>query len=225
MAEDGQRGLNFKEIFIKINKPVKSLNNFLNNFFAKIALNIRLFIKFAKINEAVRMCGFNIRLSGMKQQVTWNWLAVILTLGTMLLLVIGMMATRDDPTKYYFLGFLLLGLLAMNWFYSPRAIATEDNSIVVCRRLKRKKLQFSDIKSISYYTPQVFSGLKLCGSGGFGGYWGWYSAADIGTYFAYFGDPNSCFLIELKNGRKYVLGCDNPESIIEEVKKGINNSK
>ena len=28
MAEDGQIGLLFKEIFIKINKPVKSLNNF-----------------------------------------------------------------------------------------------------------------------------------------------------------------------------------------------------
>ena len=30
MAEDGQRGLLFKEIFIKRNKPVKSLNNFIN---------------------------------------------------------------------------------------------------------------------------------------------------------------------------------------------------
>ena len=30
MAEDGQRGLFFKEIFIKINNPVKNLNNFLN---------------------------------------------------------------------------------------------------------------------------------------------------------------------------------------------------
>ncbi|MBD5310452.1 MAG: hypothetical protein HDS10_08560 [Bacteroides sp.] len=28
MAEDGQRGLLFKEIIIIINKPVKSLNNF-----------------------------------------------------------------------------------------------------------------------------------------------------------------------------------------------------
>ena len=27
MAEDGQRGLHFKEILIKINKPVKSLND------------------------------------------------------------------------------------------------------------------------------------------------------------------------------------------------------
>ena len=28
MAEDGQRGLHIQEIHIKINKPVKSLNNF-----------------------------------------------------------------------------------------------------------------------------------------------------------------------------------------------------
>ena len=37
MAEDGQRGLLFKEILIKINKPVKSLNNFIGQCLKYIA--------------------------------------------------------------------------------------------------------------------------------------------------------------------------------------------
>lgn len=155
----------------------------------------------------------------MKQKVTWNWLAVILTFGVLLLLIVGMMATRDIPEKYFALGGVMLLMLLTLWVFSPTAIGADENSIVVYRRVKKKRIPFSEIKDISYYTPVPFGGIKLCGSGGFGGFWGWYNNSDIGTYFAYYGDPHSCFLVELKNGRKYVLGCENPGVIMDAVKK------
>ncbi|MBE6230681.1 MAG: hypothetical protein E7119_08940 [Bacteroidales bacterium] len=32
---------------------------------------------------------------------------------------------------------------------------------------------------------------------------------DSGKYFAYYGRSSDCFLVELKDGRKYLLGCKN----------------
>ncbi len=61
------------------------------------------------------------------------------------------------------------------------------------------------------------STLRLIGSGGFLGYWGWFSDRTVGKYFAYYGRPQDCFLIELKNGKKYLLGCEDSETIIATV--------
>lgn len=157
----------------------------------------------------------------MRQQISWNWLAMILTMGTILIMVIAMMATRDEPTKYYVVGSLLLCTLVVLWLFSPRFLETDGDSVIIHTRLKKKRIPFSEIREVSYYTPHAFTGIKLCGSGGFGGFWGWYSAPDIGTYFAYYGNPKNCFLVELKNGRKYVLGCDNPDLIMDEIRKSI----
>jgi len=62
----------------------------------------------------------------------------------------------------------------------------------------------------------------MFGSGGFAGYWGWYANSQIGTYFAYYGDRYECFLIKLKNGKKYILGCENSSEMIDRLKIQLN---
>ncbi len=46
---------------------------------------------------------------------------------------------------------------------------------------------------------------KICRSGGFFGYWGWLSEPSIGKYFAYYGKASDCSLVELKNGKRYLI--------------------
>lgn len=62
--------------------------------------------------------------------------------------------------------------------------------------------------------PEIERGFRLCGSGGFAGYYGWYHDSRIGRYFGYYGNRHECFLIQLKDGRQYVLGCENPTDMV-----------
>ncbi|WP_300877569.1 PH domain-containing protein [uncultured Duncaniella sp.] len=58
---------------------------------------------------------------------------------------------------------------------------------------------------------------RICGSGGFMGYWGWFSERDLGKYFAYYGKASDCFLVTMKDGRKYMLGCQNPAEMVDAI--------
>ncbi|WP_370519135.1 hypothetical protein, partial [uncultured Muribaculum sp.] len=59
-------------------------------------------------------------------------------------------------------------------------------------------------------------------SGGFFGYWGYFSDIIIGQYFGYYAARSQSFCIKLKNNRQYVISCDNH---IEMVKFIMNNLK
>lgn len=63
---------------------------------------------------------------------------------------------------------------------------------------------------------------RVCGSGGWFGYWGWFHDRELGRYFAYYGKSSDCFLVRLRNGRSYVIGCQNPQTIIDEVCRKIS---
>lgn len=63
--------------------------------------------------------------------------------------------------------------------------------------------------------------LRICGSGGFFGYWGWFKERDLGKYFAYYGKSSDCFLVTLKSGNKYMLGCTEPEEMVDFINKNL----
>lgn len=62
---------------------------------------------------------------------------------------------------------------------------------------------------------------RIFGSGGFFGWYGWFSEADLGKYFAYYGKASDCFLVTLKNGRKYMLGCADAPAMVAEIRSNI----
>ena len=53
------------------------------------------------------------------------------------------------------------------------------------------------------------------------GYWGLFKEGDVGNYIAFIGKSSDCFMIRMKNGDKYVLGCKNPKMMVTEIKKKI----
>lgn len=63
-----------------------------------------------------------------------------------------------------------------------------------------------DIAEVKLCQPTM-GAIRICGSGGFFGWYGWFREGDIGKYFAYYGKSSDCFLVTLKDGRKYMLGC------------------
>lgn len=77
-----------------------------------------------------------------------------------------------------------------------------------------------NVKSAELFQPTMGS-IRICASGGYMGYWGIFREGDIGQYTAFYGKASDCFLIRLKNGDKYVLGCEAPASMVDYIKSQI----
>lgn len=65
-------------------------------------------------------------------------------------------------------------------------------------------------------------GRRVFGNDGWFGYWGWFKERDLGKYFAYYGRSSDCFLIILKDGRRYVIGCDNSADVIDFILRRLS---
>ncbi len=112
--------------------------------------------------------------------------------------------------------------VALALWYCPLSIEISDKYLYINRSISpSKKIKLSDIKIVRIYQPSIYS-IRICGSGGFLGWWGWFRDPIIGTYFAYYGIPKDCFIVELTNGRIYLLGCKNSKAMISVLKERIS---
>lgn len=155
----------------------------------------------------------------MKQRVEFSTFCIISTLACFALFV-G--CTFIIPEIWWQIGwsvFVAIMLIA-SLCYMPMSIGADENTIYINRSLKKKAIPMTDVKSVQLHVPSLKT-VRVCGSGGFLGYWGWFSEQGVGRYFAYYGKRNDCFLVELKNDRKYLLGCQNAPEMVEYIAKQI----
>lgn len=148
----------------------------------------------------------------MKSVVRYSTFSIIITCGVIVILAIGLISTWGT---YKFsiacglTGFMtLLGLL-----YAPISISINKAELLLHSPLKTHKLNIADICSAEPFQPTMGS-KRILGSGGFMGYWGIFHEGDIGKYTGFYGKSSDCFLIIMKNGDKYVLGCKDRSKII-----------
>lgn len=109
-------------------------------------------------------------------------------------------------------------LLLCALIYMPLPISVSDNELNVNRSFKVKTIRLSEIRTIELCQPTLAE-RRICGSTGIFGYWGWFREKDLGKYFAYYGKSSDCFLVRLKDGRQYMLGCENPQAIVSYIKE------
>jgi len=76
------------------------------------------------------------------------------------------------------------------------------------------------IGSVVKFSPTM-GAKRILGSGGFIGYWGKFREGDTGNYYAFYGKASDCFMVTLKDGKKFVVGCENPKTMIDYIKKQI----
>ena len=126
---------------------------------------------------------------------------------------------NERPGFWIALGILLV-LLFFGFLYGPRQITASPEYVIVRTYLLKLKILVSDIESVELFRPAMGS-IRLFASGGYCGYWGMFRDGYIGTYAGYYGKSSDCFLIRMKNGSKYVLGCENPEGMVEYIQSQI----
>ena len=121
--------------------------------------------------------------------------------------------------------FCLLGLFLILFFcglfYGVAYIKATDDYIIMGSLLKSKKILMRNVESVELFKPTM-GAIRIFASGGFMGYWGIFREGDIGRYYGFYGKASDCFLVRMKNGDKYVLGCENPKKMIDYINTKIS---
>lgn len=105
--------------------------------------------------------------------------------------------------------------------FMPLSISIDKDKLSINRPLLKKSIRLSDIAEARLCSPTM-GAIRLCGSGGWFGWFGWFKESDIGKYFAYYGKSSDCFLVTLKNGKKYMLGCEDAPAMVDAINANIN---
>ena len=147
-----------------------------------------------------------------------TWCSVMTSLG--LLLLLAALYNAKQPAPAYMVAAALIIICSVALFYMPLSISVKNGFLNINRPLKIKSIPIDQIKSAAP-CPKTIYGRRICGSGGWFGYYGWFSAPAIGRYFAYYGKRSDRFLLSLKDGKKYILGCDSPEEMVAYINNQI----
>lgn len=155
----------------------------------------------------------------MKQQVKLSTFSFISTIACLVLLIGCTFIIPEIEWQIGWSIFVVI-MLIISLCYMPMSIGADENAIYINRSLKIKAIPMADVVSVKL-CPPTMGAIRVCGSGGFLGYWGWFKERDLGKYFAYYGKASDCFLIELSDGHKYMLGCKNAPEMVEYIAKQI----
>jgi hypothetical protein len=164
----------------------------------------------------------NLKPITMKYDV--NYSSFVRVEGMLLMIVycilLGYFSKHGEMPLFLFLAIVLGIWLVLALFYAPRAIELADDKIIVRRLFATKNISFSDIESVRY-CPVTKDERRIFGSAGFFGYWGWYKEKNVGKYFAYYGNSSECFLVTMRSGRKYMLGCESTQDVVDYIQQRI----
>ena len=158
----------------------------------------------------------------MKARVKLSRFSLILTTVINLALYIGCFATLKEPAQFFCLLGITLALLITFMLFAPVSIKADDHTITIVHILRKTKIPMTDVVSIERFQPTM-GAIRICASGGYVGYWGLFRESDIGRYTAYYGKASDCFLIVTRSGRKYVLGCSDPDSMVAYIRSRIKS--
>ena len=150
----------------------------------------------------------------------WSWF--LTSTMTILCIVLPIVWYNDGKyEKAIVLAVLLAVMIILAMFYAPLYVKITDSHIAVRRLLKSRVINIDDVAAVQL-CPPTMGAARVCGSGGWFGYWGWFKERDLGKYFAYYGRSTDCFLVQLKDNRQYVIGCTDAPDVVESILRHIN---
>ncbi|MDE6379280.1 MAG: PH domain-containing protein [Muribaculaceae bacterium] len=147
---------------------------------------------------------------------TWNAIFTIIAVGAVACTCITQFKRTDvEAWVWIFLSFILVwGFLTL--FYCPMYVRLTEDSLNVDTSLRVKKFPLNEITAVKI-CPPTMAEKSVIGCRCSFGYWGWFREPSIGKYFAYYGLASQTFLIRLKSGRQYMLGCRDAKEMAKEL--------
>lgn len=161
-----------------------------------------------------------------KHKVEFSKTSFAVTIGVPLLYGATMVwfAYRDQMFLVYLLAAALVIFSVMALYYAPLWISVSDEWLEIGRSLRIKQIPMDEIAAVSD-VHRPMGERRICGSGGYCGYWGWFRTQLDGRYFGYYGRPQDCFKIVLRDGHQYMLSCKDPQPIVDFISSHIQKRK
>ncbi len=153
---------------------------------------------------------------------TYCWIISALSTALMCGVFVYALKRPDNEWAVCILGVAIALLFLFTLCYMPLSISVDKESLNINRPLKIKSIQLSEITDVRMCAPTMGT-IRICGSGGWFGWYGWFSEKDLGKYFAYYGKASDCFLVTLKNGKKYMLGSKDAPEMVKAINNRIGN--
>ena len=101
-------------------------------------------------------------------------------------------------------------------------ICVTGNQLLINRFFSPKKILLNDIASVELYSGSTRF-LKVCGSGGMFGFYGWYKNQELGRFFIYATNLKELICITLMSGKKYMISCEDAQSMYKEINLRLSN--
>lgn len=156
------------------------------------------------------------------KKVSLSKQSVFLTWTVAAILLAALVCYGNNLFKFIILAVITASLVTAFLIYSPVYVASNQEGVLIRKRFGKKFIAMSEINEVSYFHPTpLLINQRVVGSGGFVGYWGWFSDPRIGIYFAYYGNSSDCFLIKLKNGKQYVIGCEDSSEMMKFISDNL----
>lgn len=153
---------------------------------------------------------------------TYCWIISALSTALMCGVFVYALKRPDNEWAVCILGVAIALLFLFTLCYMPLSISVDKESLNINRPLKIKCIQLSEITDVRMCAPTMGT-IRICGSGGWFGWYGWFSEKNLGKYFAYYGKASDCFLVTLKNGKKYMLGSKDAPEMVKAINNRIGN--
>lgn len=182
--------------------------------FQRIMLTAAHLFQLKMFNFAYRIIK---RIPIMKSRVKLSTFSIILTAIITGALVAGCIVTYPEKPAFMVILAVLALIVMSSLLYAPLSIEADPDKITVRSAMKSRYILMRDVTEAKLFQPTM-GAIRLFASGGYMGYWGIFREGDIGRYMAYYGKASDCFLIRLKNGDKYVLGCKDSSDIVSYIR-------
>lgn len=118
---------------------------------------------------------------------------------------------------------LILVLTMIAYWHIPLDISVSSTLLRVNFLLRKKVFPISDIKSAT-----VFCAAKdfVCKAGirGYFGWWGKYYDKSFGILYVYASNIRQLILVEMKDGKKYVISCSDAQTMARCINNRIGSS-
>ena len=162
----------------------------------------------------------------METQVNVHWSTTVkiitIVVSILILIVIRKLYNRlMINSSNYILWCVIFIIVSICGFFilnAPVSIVLQEDKLILKKILGNNTIRYTDISDIERYNLRT-TDIRLLGSGGFFGFVGIFYSNNLGRYLSYVGDTGQAFLIKVKNGKKYVFSCEDPDLVIKKVKE------
>lgn len=154
----------------------------------------------------------------MKSKVTFSPASIVVSIAVAVAAVLVLISATDFPELQGAVGAFFAAYLVFQLFYTPIFVKTDAKYLILESVLRSHIIFIADMESVELFQPTMgavreFGSFKGLGS------WGLFSEGDIGYYIAFYGKAAECFLVRMKNGDKYVIGCKDYQNMVAHLKE------